>query len=199
MKQIHQKGYSMLELVVVLSIFIILVFIATDFIIQGLRSNAFAYEQDTAVQNARRVADSLVKEVRKCSQAENGFYLLDTVNIQSFAFYSDIDADDKTEKVRYFLDNTTFKKGVIKATGSPIAYPIGNESITTIANYMNNGSSTIFEYYDKNGVKLIDPTSSIRAIRMIRLNMKINVNPNRAPDDYFVRANIQLRNLKDNL
>jgi type II secretory pathway pseudopilin PulG len=199
MNKLNQNGYSMIELTVVLSIFIILLFMATEFIIQGLRSNTFAYEQDAAVSNARKVVDSLIKEVRKANQAETGVYLLETVGPQTFTFYSDIDGDNKTEKIRYYLDNRTFKKGVIKATGTLISYPAGDENITTIANYVNNGSTPIFQYYDKNNNLLADPGTFKRSIRMINISMMINVTPERAPADYFVRANIQIRNLKDNL
>jgi type II secretory pathway pseudopilin PulG len=192
-------GFSLIEITLVLSIFIFLVIISTEFIIRGLRSNTFADEQNSAVQSARKSADVMVKEIRKANQAETGNYLLETVNPQSFIFYADIDDDGKTERVRYFLDNKYLKKGVIAATNSPAEYPGANEQFTILSDYVNNNTEALFNYYDKNDVLLADPTSLKRNIRMINMNIKINVTPERAPNDYYIRANVQIRNLKDNL
>jgi type II secretory pathway pseudopilin PulG len=193
------KGFSLIEITLVLSIFIFLVIISTEFIIRGLRSNNFADEQNSAVQSARKSSDVMIKEIRKANQAENGNYLLETVNPQSFIFYADIDDDGKTERVRYFLDNKYLKKGVIAATNSPVEYPSANEQFSILSDYINNKTEALFYYFDKNNIQLSDPTSFKRSIRMVNLNIKINVTPERAPNDYYIRANVQIRNLKDNL
>jgi len=195
----NNKGFSLIEITVVLSIFIFLVIISTEFIIRGLRSNTFAYEQDAATQYARKSVDVMVKEIRKANQAENGNYLLETVSPQNFIFYADVDNDDKTERIRYFLENKYLKRGIIKATNSPLEYPGANENISILSNYINNNSEPMFIYIDKNDTQLANPATFMRNIRMINLNIKINVTPDRAPNDYIVRANVQIRNLKDNL
>lgn len=195
----NNKGYSLIELVAVLSIFVILVVLSANYIIGGLRSNTFAYEQDAAVQNARKANSIMVVEVRKANQSARGDYLLDTVQPQSFVFYSDIDDDNITEKIRYFLQGSTLKRGLIKATGTPLQYLSANETISTVSDYVNNQSLAIFAYYDKNNNLLVDPVTYKRSIRMIELNLKINVTPSRAPLDYYVKSYIELRNLKDNL
>jgi prepilin-type N-terminal cleavage/methylation domain-containing protein len=195
----NNQGYSLIEISVVLSIFLFLVILSTEFIIRGLKSNTFADEQSTAVQNARKAADIMVKEIRKANQAENGNYLLATATPQSFIFYGDVDDDDKTERIRYYLDGTNLKRGIIKATGSPIGYPTANESISVLANYVNNNSDPMFYYNDKNNIQIADSTAGIRSIRLVKLNIKINVTPATAPNDYFVKSNVMIRNLKDNL
>lgn len=171
----------------------------SDFVIRGFKSITFAYEMDEAVKTARGVINFIIKEVRKANTSDCGDYLLDQVNQQTFSFYSDIDADGLSEKVRYYLENGKFKKGVIKPAGSPLAYVSGNEIKTVAANYVNNQAEPIFYYYDTNNNIIADPVANKHSIRMIRISLKINVTPAIAPSDYYVDTYIQIRNLKDNL
>lgn len=195
----ENSGFSLMEIMVVMSISLIFIFASADFIIQGLRSSTFIYEQDLAVQNARKAQDIMVKEIRKANRAENGEYLLDTVSPQTFTFYSDADSDGATEKVRYFLDGDILKKGLVRATGTPIGYPAANEEISTLANYVNNQAEPIFYYYDKNNGLIANPPANKQSVRLIEISAKINVTPERAPKDFYVEADVQIRNLKDNL
>ena len=192
-------GFSLIEIMVVMGIFSIFIIMSADFIIQGFRSSAFIYEQDLAVQNARKAQDIMVKEIRKANRAENGEYLLDTVLPQTFTFYSDVDSDGLTEKIRYFLDNNNLKKGLIHATGSPIGYPAENEAVSILSNYVNNQAKPIFLYYDKNNLPIANPTSDKQSIRLIEILAEINVTPATAPKNFNVEVNVQIRNLKDNL
>lgn len=192
-------GFSLIEIMVVMSILVFFIMVSTDFIIQGFRSSTFAYEQSVAVQNAKKAQDIMVKEIRKANRAENGEYLLDTVLPQTFIFYSDTDADGLTEKIKYFLDNNILKKGLTQATGSPISYPVENEEISILSDYINNQAEPIFLYYDKNNQLVNDPTANKQNIRLIEISAKINVTPTKAPMDFYIESNIQIRNLKDNL
>jgi len=195
----NSKGFSLIEVMAVLTISVIFTMISSDFIAQGFRSSTFVYEQDMAVQSARKAQDIMVKEIRKANRAETGEYLLDTVLAQTFTFYSDIDSDGATEKVRYFLDNNILKKGVIRAVGSPVSYPSGNEVFSILARYINNGANPIFLYYDKNNLLINNPALNKQEIRLIEISAKINVSPEKAPKDFNIEADVQIRNLKDNL
>lgn len=194
-----KNGFTLLEITVVISIFLIMTVIGSDFVIRGFKSITFAYEMEEAVKNARNVINFIIKEVRKANTSDCGDYLLDQVNPQLFSFYSDIDADGYSEKVRYFLENRQFKKGIIKPTGSPLAYVSGNEVVTVTANYINNQAEPIFYYYDTNNNIIANPSAGKQSIRMVRISLKINVTPAIAPSDYYVDTYIQIRNLKNNL
>lgn len=199
----HKKnkisGFSLIEILVVMIISSIFIIMSSDFITQGFHSSAFIYEQDLAVQNARKAQNIMVKEIRKANRAENGEYLLDTVLPQTFIFYSDVDSDGLTEKIRYFLDNNHLKRGVIHATGTPIGYPAGNEEMSNLSSYINNQANPIFLYYDKNNLLIDNPTSHKQSVRLIEISAKINVTPAKAPKDFNIEVNVQIRNLKDNL
>lgn len=155
-----------------MSIFIILFFVSSDFIIRGFKSILFGYEQDSAVQNAKRITNEIIGEVRESAQSDRGDYLLDTVEEQNFSFFSDIDSDEYIEKIRYFLDSDILKKGVIEPIGDPLEYLDENEMISEIAEYINNQAEPIFTYYDTNNNLIANPLANKNSIRLIRVFYK---------------------------
>ena len=146
----------------------------------------------------------MVKEIREARPADNGAYPLELADDQEFIFYSDIDQNDKTERVRYFLDGTNFNKAVINPSEvEPITYD-GPETITTLSEYVRNATSSIFYYYngdwpaDTENNPLPSPARLIET-KLMRVYLKINVFPERAPDDFELESSTQIRNLKTNL
>lgn len=200
-KQKKQNGFSLLEIIVVMSILVVFFLISSNFIIRGFRALLFGYEQDSAVQNAKRITNAITGEIREASQSDRGDYLLNTVEEQNFSFFSDIDSDEHIEKVRYFLDvaNGILKKGVIEPSGDPMEYLEINEVLSEIAEHINNQSEPIFTYYDTDNNLIVNPAANKKSIRLVQVFLKINVTPEIAPNDYIVEMDIHLRNLKDNL
>lgn len=199
MKKKNLKGFTLLEITVVISIFIIFMIASYDFILQGFKNNMIGNDQEEAVSNARKASDVVVKELRTAKKSDLGDYLFDSVATNSIRFYSDIDHDNSTEKVRYFLDGAVFKKGVIKPTGTPLQYLESEERVETLASHINNKSLNIFSYYDTYNNLIASSTINLGLIRLVKMSLKINVTPETAPADYFVDSNIEIRNLKDNL
>lgn len=195
----NNSGFTLLETLVVLSISTALIFLGADFMIGGYKSNLFGREQDMAIQNARKVNKILVNELREAIQSERGDYILDLTENDQISFYSDVDKDNNVEKIRYFLDGTVLKRGIINPAGDPVQYLPANENITNVAEFLNNQSEPIFTYYDTNNNLIADPTTNKTSVRLIHISLKINVTPAIAPNDYYVEMDSQLRNLKDNL
>jgi prepilin-type N-terminal cleavage/methylation domain-containing protein len=190
-----KSGFSLIEVMVAISILLVMSFISSDYVKTVFRSSKFNDEQQTAIHNARRAIGIMNKEVRGANSSEMGDYTLFNINDDDFGFYSDIDNDGETEKIRYYLDNINYK--LLKSVTEP-GLP-GNysetEKITTIANFVNNREEAIFLYYDGTGTE----TNTINEIRLIKTILKVNVTPWRSPNDYYVESSINLRNLKDNL
>lgn len=197
--KLNKKGYTLLEITVVMAIFVTLSIVAYDFVISGLKAGIFGYEQDTAITNARKVINSINKEIRGTEQSDRGDYLLDTVATNTLIFFSNIDAQTDIEKISYFTDGSNFMKVIIKPTGTPLEYSNANAVTSTVANYVNNKASAVFTYYDTNNNIISNPTDNKRHIRLIHVYLRINVTPDRAPKDYDIDSDIQIRNLKDNL
>jgi len=193
MPKFRKKAFSLIEVLIAIVIAAVLTFIINRFIVQSYKSITFASEQEIAVEHARSAIGTMIKEIRSAGFSEQGAYALLTIEEQDFIYYSDIDTDGETEKIRYFLDDTELKK-VVTEPGTLADYN-GSTVTSTIASYMNNQEEIIFTYYDSDYLE----ASSINDIRLVNIQLKINVTPEIAPNDYWARTDVHLRNLKDNL
>jgi hypothetical protein len=90
------------------------------------------------------------------------------------------------------------KRGVIDpVAGNPVTYPSANEKITSVSSFVRN-APPVFTYYDKNGMEIGEDDPSILVnIRTVKLDMIIDVNPNRSPNSYELQQMVQIRNLKE--
>ena len=189
----NTQGFTLVEIIVAMSIFILVFALGSEFIIKGLKSISFGSNQATAINHARRAMENLSIDLREAKKSEKGDYPILTIEAQNFIWYGDVDNDGITEQIRYFLDSSKLKRAIIEP-GPDNNY---DEAETTeiIAKYVNNQTENIFTYYD--GAN--NETSLINNIRLINIKLKINVKPEIAPGDYYIESDIQLRNLKDNL
>ncbi len=89
------------------------------------------------------------------------------------------------------------RKGVIEPTGYPISYPEENEQ-TTILSRAVLSQLPVFKYYDGDGNELAAP-ARLEQTKMIRTELIINIDLNRAPQNYYLESSVQIRNLKENL
>jgi len=186
-------GFTLLELIVVLSIFSVVSLIGAEFIIKGFKAISFGSDQETAINSARRAMELLSTDIREARSSEKGGYALLTNEEQNFAWYGDVDNDGVSEKIRYFLSDNTLKR-IVTEPGPENNYDQAGVT-TIIAQYINNQIEPIFIYYDSDN----NEAGAINDIRLIRIKLKINVTPEIAPQDYYIESDIQLRNLKDNL
>lgn len=194
----------MLELAVAIGIFVILVFAWNNFAIQSYRSTAFGQEQLEAIRQAQAGIDLMAKELRELGPAENGAYSLELAADQEIIFYSDIDQDIYTERVRYWLSGSNLMKGVTEPSGSPLSYNPADEVTSIVSIYVRNATAPIFTYY--NGDYPYDTVNNplpaparLVETKLLNVFLSINVNPSRAPQHFDLETDVQLRNLKENL
>jgi hypothetical protein len=145
----------------------------------------------------------MVSELRKVTPSANGAYPIELASSTGITFYSDINDNGTVEKVRYYLHNKTIRKGVITPTGNPPVYNSGSEVTTTLLNYVLASSTLpIFQYYTSNYSGTTSPISmppNISTIRLVKITVIIDTDPNRSPTPIISTSQVNLRNLKDNL
>ena len=194
-----------MEIMVALGIFLFVIAMVWLFIKQSYRVQSFTFGQTTAITEAQRGVEKLVKEAREALPGDTGAYALESADDFEFIFYADYDRDLAVEKVRYFLDGSNFTKGVIEASGTPLEYLQENEETMVISKYVRNeASEPVFTYYDgtysgkETDVPLSTP-ADVLTLKLIHVHLKINVFPDQAPKDFHLESDVQIRNLKDNL
>ncbi len=193
----------MTEMLVSVSIFVLIMLVVTSFnrdiffINSGLQSNLSAQIE------ARNVLRTVVAELRSTSPSSLGAYALAQTATSSVTFYSNVDNDQYKERIRYFIQGTNFNRGIIHPSGSPLTYNAGSEQITTLVRNVRNGTSTaMFDYFDKNYSGTSTPLSvpvDPLAVRLVRITILVDSDPNRFPATIIETSQAMLRNLKDNL
>lgn len=191
------KGFTLIETIITIVIFALLIGVVSSFVVLAYRTQSYSFQQSMAIGEARKGVETMVKEIREARGGDDGSYIIEKAENYEFIFYSDIDKDEATERVRYFVEGTDFKKGVINPTGWPISYPSENEEIFVLSSYVRN-LPPIFRYFDGHGLELSVPTR-LKDTKLMRVYLVINVNPNRPPQDFVLESDVQIRNLKTNL
>lgn len=197
-----QCAYTLIEIVVSLAIFTLLLGTFVSIIVHSYRLQTYDVEQGEAVKVARDGVEKLMKELREVKYGDDGSYPLVAGSLldQSITFFSDIDVDQKTEKVRYFLLDGYLKRGVIEPSGQPVRYDSRSETIENVARYITNGSTPIFRYYDERYPAVQTPLSvppDVTNVRLVEIRLKVNVTPERAPIEFVQSSFVHLRNLKE--
>ena len=195
------RGMTLVEVLVVVSLYAILSLAITNAISSFYRFNSYTIAQSYQVSNARRGMQYMVRDIREMTYADDGSFPITTNGSSSILFYSDIDRDDSVELVEYNLASTTLYKYIYDAVGTPPVYSTTTPDQTLIiSEYVQNSLQgvDVFGYYDDNG-NAATSTTSVTDLRYITVNLIINIDPVRDPGEFMLRSSASLRNLIENL
>lgn len=193
---------TLVEMMIAIFIFVLVLAGLTTLFVQSFRNNAFILEEgQTALVNQRAV-DQVVRDIRRARQSDNGGYPVVSGSDFDLVFYADADGDGKTERIHYFLDNGSLKKGIrLPTAGTPVTYAAGDATVTTVATAVyNTNSQPIFTYYNANypGDTTNNPLATPIAVanaRLVKVHIAMNIDPNHAPDSINFESFAELRNL----
>ena len=159
------------------------------------RSNAYLIEATAATESASEGIVVTLESLREATYGEDGSYPLAAAATSSVTFYADLDLDDSVERVRLYVQNGTLYRSLTEPSGNPPGYT-QSPSVTTIATYVKNGTSTpAFRYYDRNGVELTGSVD-IAEVRTVRTRFDVDINPLRAPNVVTFEGAATLRNVR---
>ena len=160
------------------------------------RTNTYAVEQSAAITSAQRGIEDMVKRMREAAYSSNGAYPVIAVSSSSVAFYADVDTDPFIERLRFFVEDGSLKRGIIDPSGDPPVYT-NPEQISSVSDYVRNidQNVTTFRYYDLNGT-LMTNLSDISGVRFIEVTVVVNINPFRLPNQFTLRSTAAMRNLR---
>ncbi|MBD3311835.1 MAG: prepilin-type N-terminal cleavage/methylation domain-containing protein, partial [Candidatus Magasanikbacteria bacterium] len=146
----HKKGYTLTELVVALGVFTIFLVFASYILVYSLRSNSIIFEQLTTQSESRRTMKEVTDKIRIAEESSLGSFAIEMADDYELIIYANIDEDVYRERVRFWLDNTTLKEGIIEPTGNPLEYLPENESVVELSHNVVNyeQGEPLFLYYD---------------------------------------------------
>ena len=198
MRKRFLKAMTLLEAIVVIGIFSIISIALSLWIVDFYRVYGYTFEQAQTVMKAEKAIATMVREIREATTAQDGSYILATTTDYAFSFYSDIDRDNLVELVNYYIEDSKFIRSVVDPIpGPPADYANGTTTRKVEASYVINGPS-IFKYYDKNGDELLTTPIRRKDTEMMQVDIIINTNPSKI-NNYELKSDVQLRNLKSNI
>ena len=192
----------MTEMIVVIGISGVLMVSLTRFTATGWRFSREVRLQQQATEDARLQLERIARGMREARVADTGAYPLVVMNPQRIDFYSNVDADDAIELVRYELVGTTLERGVTKPSGDPLAYnQAASEVRNVVARSIQNGTASLFTYYNGDYPADQTPLSPIdlTEVKYIQFHLIVDSNPAVEPEAIDIISQVQLRNLKANL
>ena len=194
-------GFSLVETIVVIGIFVLVMTVLSVFIFNFYRTNAYAIEQSSAIENARNGVEKLVQDLREVVPSQGGAYPIESAGLNEVVFFSDVDHDELVERARYYIDvENRLIKETTEPMGSPAVYAPTPTATEIVAEYIVNSSfgTDLFTFYDDAGVVIAD-LDDVDAIRFVEVNLMVNVDPARAPEEFVLHSSAYLRNLQPTL
>ncbi len=196
-------GMTLAEVLVVIALFAVIIVAVGAF-----EANIFTYNSQISgsyqtSQNSQVILKTMAAELREISPSVNGAFPIAVAGSTTISFFSDKDNDGLSEKITYSLTGTVLYRSVIVPSGWPLIYNPSLQSTSTLGtNIINGADLPIFEYFDANYTGTSSPLTqpvSPAFVKLIRVNQKIDLDPNRSPVPIIYTVQINLRNLKTNL
>jgi hypothetical protein len=196
---------TVVEMLIATFIFVLITIGSVILLNQIYKRHGFAMEQGRSVSQVQQNVKIMVDEIRRASVADSGAYPIQNAENFDLVFFADIDNDHVAERVHYYLDGITIKKGIAEPSGIPPAYPSGDQIVTTIGDYVRNTDiQPLFRYFnsdypaDQMNNPMATPVSQISSVRMVEVDVYYNLDLLRSPDNIRLQTFVEMRNLKDN-
>jgi type II secretory pathway pseudopilin PulG len=189
-------AFTLVETLTVIAISSFILVGLTRAIIFFYDTNEYAVQQSAAIRSASGGVERLVKDVREASYADTGAFPVANFSTSSITVYADVNRDQQVERVHYELINLDFVRAVTSPSGSPPDYTGGDTTTSTLSDNVRNQSEgvPIFTYYDINGNRL-SQSDSRQDLAFVSIELIVNVDPDRTPDNTTIKSSATLRNI----
>ncbi len=198
-----KKGFTLVELLVGLGIISMLIVVASTFQRDIFFLNNNIQSNLNAQLEARHVIKIMIAELRKSTPSATGSYAIESASSTAVVFYTDVGDNGSVDRVRYFESGPVIRKGVTTPVGSPPSYNLNNEVVTTLVKSVISSSTLpFFQYFTSSYAGTSSPLTyplAIASVRLVKVNVIIDTDPNRSPIPLIVTSQVSMRNLKDNL
>lgn len=205
-KNFFKKGFTLVETIVAIALFTVGTQATVLLFAKIMRSKAYSMEMGKASFVVSRSISDLTQYIRKARQSDAGAYPIVSADDNDLVFYSDYDKDGNTERLHIYFNDAadTLYLGVRDPSGTfPITYASGDgETITLAAHIVNTASDPVFLYYNKDypgdvANNPVDTSADVSEIRLVKIFLKINIDPNNAPENIQQETFVEMRNLSE--
>lgn len=203
-KNILKKGFTLVETLVAITLLLIGTAATTMLFSKIMQSKAYSLEMGRSAFVVSRSIGDLTQYLRRARQSDAGSYPIVSADDNALTLYSDYNKDGVTERLHIYLSNNKVYMGVREPNVTfPVTYTAGDAIITELADHIvNTAGDPMFSYYNKDypGDVEHNPVTTpadVSEIRLVKIFLKINIDPNKAPDNIQQETFVELRNLND--
>jgi len=162
------KGFTLIEIFIVILIVGFLAGVIIFFVTSLSNYRMFFMFTVGSEREIDMMLSNIAREIRTMNYSSNGAYPIEYASTTSIIFYSDLDNDGLTERIRYYLEDNILKRGIIKPSGIPPTYDQTNEKIW---NMVYNVEDFKITYYDEALNTLYPPIENYK-IKIIKIEIK---------------------------
>lgn len=182
----RHSGLTLVETLVVAGLTSLIMGVLGSLLVSFYRTNAFLFQQGSAVLEARRGIEDAVRYLREASDGSDGSSPITEAATSSIAFWADVNDDGGLDTVAYALASGAVTRTITLSTGS--------ETTATISAFVGNSTSTpVFEYYNASGTELTDPVDTTQ-IKSVKMTLITDVDAQRPPPPLTLSGTATLRN-----
>lgn len=193
----NQRGFTIAELLTTIALLMISFIVIANVFGFGIRTMQDINDRSKAEREARSIINNLTWELRTSTFTESGLPVLKTATGDEIVFYRSVDEDSGPSQIHYFVQDSKLFRGIIKASSSdpPWTYT-GSETLTPIAGHIRNTEENpLFVYLNEDLDEFIPGSESdLWQVSLVRLNIVIDVDPEKTPEPYTIQSEIHLRN-----
>jgi prepilin-type N-terminal cleavage/methylation domain-containing protein len=191
---IRQAGYSLIELLVVMSLTAMLAIPLVIFSYKGLSS----YEFLQAQSNTSLELSTLSARIAKVIRGTTGIVSASANTLTIYGYFSP--QDTTVKKIRYFISGTNLNIGVTPPSGTApnYVYAAADEVVTTTRVDLAMGANSMFTYYDDSG-NVLPNGFAVGQVKAIGLYVAANPRTKQLSVPLEVTTRVTLRNFKTNL
>jgi hypothetical protein len=189
-----ERGYSLVELLIVMTLTTMIAVPLVVFSYKGLTS----YEFLQAQSNTSTELNSLTSRIAKVVRGTTGVITAQDNTLTIYGYFSP--QDTVVKKIRYFVSGNNLNIGVTPPTGTApnYTYNAADEVITTDRIDLSMGSTPMFTYYDDAGNKLPNGFTTTQ-IKAIGIYVAANPRTKQLSVPIAITTRVTLRNFKTNL
>ncbi|MFA6383146.1 MAG: type II secretion system protein [Parcubacteria group bacterium] len=204
MKKQNYKGMTIIEMLLAIAIFTIGILGFTMLFKNSWQQNKYTLEMGQVSMAASQGVNQIVRYLREVRQSDNGSYPVVSANDNDIVVYCDYDRDGVTERIHIYRSGSDVILGVREPSSSfPITYASGDGTTQVIiSRVVNTTGNPIFAYYDSSYPEdsvnnPIATPATVPNVRLVRVTLHVNIDPNHAPDNVQIQSFAEMRNLND--
>ncbi len=202
------RGITLVEMLISITIFSLVIVGSSIFFARMWRLNQYTINMGIASLTASRNIKEMAGYIRKARESETGAFAIEYADEEEIFFYMDYDEDGTTERMHYFLQDSTLHMGVCEPqfAGASVLYNDADEVVvSTIPHVINQlRGDTLFAYYGSDKEIYAYDTANDNAlptpvvtsdITMIKMMLTVNPDAAREKEDTHIQSFAVVRNL----